>query len=291
MLRASTLCIISFLIRSEGRRESFDQSVCLSTLRTSLLRGKSHRIILHHIWKTGGSHLCQLAAEAGFTVPHNPGCHRWKDDTAPISKEVNSSSRDTEWKPCAISPGIRKLPFDVIGHECGITSKDIDVAQKEGFSLVGAIRDPIEQAASWYMHSKNGNFGGTLFHNITGWISGCNSAHPCGWYTFEDNLQTRWLAGGELNVELALANLARFDVVLEQRGEVLHGLSKLKNLGWKQPDIHSNHTSGAMAYLEGTMPTEELQHLKTVQRYDIQLINLARAKGLISQEPGFSEQY
>jgi hypothetical protein len=93
-----------------------------------------------------------------------------------------------------------------------------------------------------------------------------------------------------LDVKLALANLARFDVVLEQKGSVLNGLPKLEKLDWKQPDIHSKHTSGAMAYLEGTMPTEELHHLKALQKHDIQLIQAARSRGIISQEPGFSEQ-
>jgi len=252
------------------------------------IHARSHRIVLHHIWKTGGTHLCQLAAKAGFAVPHNSGCHRWKDDAAPISKKETNAS---EWTPCAITPRIHELPFDVIGHECMINSTDIDIVQKEGFSLVGVVRDPIEQAASWYMHAGRQNFGGNVYHNITAWIKGCNPTHKCGWYTFKDNLPTRWHAGGKLSVELALANLARFDVVLEQRGAFLHGLPKLEQLDWKQPYTHSNYTSGAIAYLEGKMPTGELQYLKTVQRYDTQLIHMARSRGLISQEPGFSEQY
>merc|ERR1719401_205278 len=187
--------------------------------------------------------------------------------------------------PCAVnSPGFEELPFDVFGHECPVDAEKISRAQTEGFAWIGTVRDPIEQAASWYMHARRGHIG---YRNITSWLEGCNDQHPCGFYTFKPNLQTRWLAGHACYktpslscVEAALDNLARMDVVLEQRASTLAGLDRLAVLGWQVPvpaPDAQGYTSNAAAYIAG-MSKEERRHLEALQVYDIKLIAGARKR-------------
>jgi hypothetical protein len=244
-----------------------------------------NRFLVHHIWKCGGTHLCDVARGSGFAVPKNNGCHRFKNDSRPV--DFDGYTDPTTWNPCVTGGGLAKLPFSVIGHECFVDAKTLDYGEQEGFTWVGALRDPVEQALSWLAHTKYGWPELRNLNNLEEWVKVCNEAHNCGWYTFIPNLQTRWLAGGECLkdpekedcLQLALASLRRMAVVLEQSRSILLGQDRLVKLGWK-PEKPENVNNGARSEL-AEMASQERAFVENVQQADIKLIGAARAEGLI----------
>lgn len=235
------------------------------------------RFLLHHMWKCGGTHLCDVARKSGFVVPQAVGCHRFKDDTTPVD------SKTGKWVPCALGTSLANVSWDVIGHECGIDVATLDKGEREGFTWVTVVRDPVEQALSWLSHAK---WGKAVPENATfaEWLR----IRPGGFYDFVPNLQTRWLAGGRCSndpettanecVQLALANLRRMAAVLEQRGSELLHQDKLEKLGWTV-EKGSNHSSGARHEMRELQL--EAKAIEQVQHVDIALLKAARAEGLI----------
>eukprot|EP00928_Gymnodinium_smaydae_P078547 TRINITY_DN6263_c0_g1_i1.p1 TRINITY_DN6263_c0_g1~~TRINITY_DN6263_c0_g1_i1.p1 ORF type:complete len:341 (+),score=57.20 TRINITY_DN6263_c0_g1_i1:40-1062(+) len=278
----SRTAIANFKPESDERRAITESNASLLKLTSSSANsslGTSSatptRFLLHHMWKCGGTHMCDVAKESGFVVPENPGCHRLQNDSTSL------------WQPCAVGqPGLATLPFDVLGHECAVDSNVLDEGEAEGFAWIGIVRDPVEQALSWLSHARRGNKTFFSAMSFEEWVRVCAET-DCGWYTFVPNLQTRWLAGGRCLkdpseadcVSLAVRNLGRMAAVLEQSGGSLLGREKLKRFGWvMQPEVQ--HESGAASVASELSP-QARQYIEKVQHLDIALLSAARAQGIV----------
>jgi len=190
-----------------------------------------------------------------------------------------------------VQPGLADIPFDVVGHECPVDAQTISMAEDAGFQWVGMVRDPVQQAYSWFHHARApGKFGRTE-ETMTEWLRACGgTGSTCGFFTFVPNLQTRWLAGRrcmsqpeqEGCVEQALANLKRMAVVLEQDGSRVKGTEKLQKLGWTvhEKEQDAGYVSGS-ATLLGKAAAVEIAHVAELQHLDMRLLKEARAQGLI----------
>jgi len=235
------------------------------------------RILLHHIWKNGGTHLCELARSSGFAVPSHARCY----------KETKDSRGQKVDYPCATGPGLANSSFDVLGHECPLSLDEIDEAERYGFRVVEVLRDPIQQAVSWYLHvsefrSRQNRSSKLKFKE---WAEEDNKKY---FGHFTPNLQTRWLGGENCQIapqeagciENALKTLSRMAAVLEQDGSQLRGIDRLAKLGWYPKVEGSNHSSRTNSYI-AQMSAEEKSWLLDAQSIDIQLIKAARARGLM----------
>jgi len=242
------------------------------------------KFILHHIWKCGGTHLCDVARKSGFHVPRNPGCHRPTKDSPPDG---------SKWLPCAAVRGLDCLPFDVFGHECAASG--MNLTQAQGFGWIGVIREPVEHSYSWLAHGVSGASDPKVkaLRGMREWTETCPREKPCGFYTFFPNLQTRWLAGGKCLkhpelpgcIDKALARLKRMDVVLEQSGMHLLGQEKLTKFGWKVEEPPSKPlVSGGrslMHNLTAEARSEDVKFTKKLVHLDLQLYHRAKAQGIV----------
>lgn len=275
-------------------RHSYDSALYL-TLRLNSTTLK-HRILFHHIWKTGGTHFCDMALDAGLAAPRNPGCHIWADKSAPVNYQS-----ELDWQPCALSTNnadeLEATPFSFIGHECPVSHELLQIGHAHAFKWVTILRCPYEQAVSWYRHilkvgPEDAATRTRMWPTAMAWAK--QRKEMSGFESFIDNIQTRWLAGDDcVNMDKltdvclhnAKTNLGVMDNVLEQAGTGLVGMWKLYGLGWPEKaageDALDKPQPDETTWYVGNMSAHEKSFFEEMQHFDIKLLSWGRAQGII----------
>jgi hypothetical protein len=245
-------------------------------------------LVLHHVWKCGGSNFCTMAIKNGETVPSADDQPANRCDLYINPEVLKAFPRSTHY---SFAEYQHALPVDApLGNS------------KVAFLTI--LRDPLNQALSWFRHveirTSRYNSLEDFLDFGEGWkkwrTETFNNGQPPPKYNhcvahsfecFQDNLQIRWLLGDkefEHGKPLRLSHswlkrakdrLDRFDEVFVLEDFHDRDAYRMAKYGWHDLDdgLSSGNTTGSQFHSNArqflkSMP-RLLAKLKELQKWDV----------------------